>query len=629
MLHINDLVFRFGDRLLYDNATLHIPAGRKVGLVGRNGVGKSTLISLILGDLAAESGDIRLTPGARIGHVRQEAPDDALSVLGTVLAADGELSALEDELNSCTDPNRIAEIHTRLADIDAHSAEARAAKLLAGLGFDEEMQARAITGFSGGWRMRVALASTLFLEPDLLLLDEPTNYLDLEGVMWLETYLQTYPYTVLLISHDRDLLNKAVTHIVNLENARLKSYTGGYDRFETMKRDDQARQLALKSKQEDERRRLQDFADRFRAKATKAKQAQSRLKMLAKMQPIAAVVSDHTHPFTFPKAEPLSSPLIALESASVGYGDATPILSRLDLRIDMDDRIALLGANGNGKSTLAKLLSERLKPQDGKMRRSRKLKVAYFAQHQLDELRGEDTPFGHIKALMDDATEAQVRARLGGYGFGIEKADRKVKTLSGGEKARLMMAIATFDAPHLLILDEPTNHLDIDSREALAQGLNSFDGAVILISHDRHLVNSCADRLWLVEKGDVVPFDGSLDEYRVSLLETRRGLARGGRKPADTARKDKRVTEAQKREALAPLKQKLQETEAKIAELEALKQRSQEILADKRLYAPENKAKLQEIMTKSRQIDERLDQLEDRWLELSENLQPIMRTNIR
>lgn len=624
MLHINDITYRIGERLLFEEATVAIPAGHKVGLVGRNGAGKSTLLRMILKEIGPEGGDISIRQTATVGHVGQEAPGGPQSLLETVLQSHGELTKLTAEAETATDPHRIAEIHTRLADIGAHSAEARAASILAGLGFDAEAQSRSCASYSGGWRMRVALACVLFNEPDLLLLDEPTNYLDLEGVMWLESFLKNYPYTVLIVSHDRDLLNKAVTHIVHLENGKLNSYTGGYDRFEAMRREQMERQMALKAKQEAERRHIEAFVERFRYKASKAKQAQSRVKALERMKPIATMVDAQTVPFNFPKPEPLSSPLIVLEEASVGYEAEQPILKKLDLRIDMDDRIALLGANGNGKSTFAKLLSDKLKPMTGKLRKSRKLEIGYFAQHQLDELMPKASPFDHLAKLMPDAIEAKVRARLGSFGFGIDKADRPVESLSGGEKARLMFAIATFKQPQLLIMDEPTNHLDVDSREALIHAVNDYDGAVLLISHDRHLVNACADRLWLVEGGDVARFDGDLDDYRRHLLALRAGerAEKRGPKPADS-RKEARQAAAEERKRLAPYKRAVEKAEKLIEKLSDSKASLEQKLADPSLYevsSPENTSRITELQKQVGELSGKLEHAETEWLQAEEAL---------
>lgn len=622
MLHINDITFRIGDRLLFDAATVAVPAGHKVGLVGRNGAGKSTLLRMILKEIGPESGDISVRQTASVGHVGQEAPGGPQSLLETVLASNSELTALQTEAETATDPHRIAEIHTRLADIGAHSAEARAATILAGLGFDVAAQARPCSSYSGGWRMRVALACVLFNEPDLLLLDEPTNYLDLEGVMWLENFLRSYPYTVIIVSHDRDLLNKAVTHIVHLENGKLNSYTGGYDRFEDMRREQMERQMALKSKQEAERRHIEAFVERFRYKASKAKQAQSRIKALERMKPIATMVDAQTVPFNFPKPEPLSSPLIVLEQASVGYEEGKPVLNKLDMRFDMDDRIALLGANGNGKSTFAKLLSDKLKPMEGKIRKPKKLEIGYFAQHQLDELVPKASPYDHLAKLMPDAIEAKVRARLGGFGFGIDKADRPVESLSGGEKARLMFAIATFKKPQLLIMDEPTNHLDVDSREALIHAINEYDGAVLLISHDRHLVNACADRLWLVENGDVKRFEGDLDDYRRHLLALRAGerAEKRGPKVSDN-RKAARQIAADERKRLAPFKRAVETAEKSIETLESQKSVLEAKLADPALYedtSPAATKRIADIQVKLGEVKSRLDDAETDWVAAEE-----------
>ncbi len=569
MLHINDLSFRIEGRPLFEHATVAIPEGHKVGFVGRNGAGKTTLLRLIAGELHPDDGSIGFPKNARLAHISQEAPGGPETLLETVLAAHTELAALTAEAESAHDPHRISEIHTRLGDIDAHSAPARAARILSGLGFDEEAHQRPCAEFSGGWRMRVALAGGLFAEPDILLLDEPTNYLDLEGVLWLEDFIAAYPHTVLIVSHDRDLLNKAVDSILHLNERRLTFYTGGYDRFEETRREQQRLQLKLKKTQDDARKRMEAFVERFRAKATKARQAQSRLKALAKMQPIAAEVDQEVVPFRFPSPErPLGNPLIRVEGASAGYDPERPVLRKLDLRLDCDDRVGLLGANGNGKSTLAKLLCGKLTPSSGVRRASKKLEYGYFAQHQMDELRPKLSAYGHIAEMMPDATEAQKRARIAAVGFGADKADTPSEKLSGGEKARLLFALATFHAPHLLIFDEPTNHLDVDSREALIHALNDYEGAVILISHDRHLLEATVDRLWVVRGGAVTPYDGDLESYR------QESLGGGGKRTGEAAkanagqapdvkptREEERRQAAQRRAELAPLRKQLAQHE--------------------------------------------------------------------
>jgi len=625
MLHINDITYRIGDRVLFQGATAAINAGHKVGFVGKNGAGKSTLLKMILGELGSETGSISMPSRTRVGSVAQEAPGTEISLLDTVLEADTERNDLLIRAETETDPHEIAEIQTRLADIDAHSAPARAATILAGLGFDEEAQKRPCSEFSGGWRMRVALAAVLFAEPDLLLLDEPTNYLDLEGTLWLESYLKAYPYTVLLVSHDRDLLNKVVDHILHLENEKLTLYTGGYDQFEATRRARLELQMAMKKKQEAERRHLESFVDRFRYKASKARQAQSRVKMLEKMQPIAAVMESRIIPFKFPQPERLSPPIITMEGVSVGYEPGKPILKDIDLRIDQDDVIALLGANGNGKSTFAKLLSDRLKAETGRVRRSPTLKIGYFAQHQLDELNEAWTPYQYYEDLLPDKTEAQRRSQLGAVGFGKEKSDTKIENLSGGEKARLLMALAVFHKPHMLILDEPTNHLDVDSREALVQAINDYEGAVLLISHDRHLISLCADRLWLVENSGVHSFDGDIDDYREHLLALRRGSRNQKRRAGDDSRADARRDKAARREELQPLKDEIAKWEGAIEKLNGQIEKIDAALADQITYAgpPERARKLNQ---KRAEIVKMIEGAERRWLTATDAYEEALKT---
>jgi ATP-binding cassette subfamily F protein 3 len=624
MLHINDLSYRIEGRPIFEGATAGIPTGHKVGLVGRNGAGKTTLLKIIAGDLAPDMGSITMARNARIGHVAQEAPGGEESIIETVLAADTERAALLEEAEHATDPHRIAAIHERLNDIGAHSAPARAAQILAGLGFDETAQKRPCRALSGGWRMRVALAAVLFLEPEILLLDEPTNYLDLEGAMWLESYLRAYPHTVVIVSHDRDLLNRAVTAILHLDRGKLNFYSGGYDDFEEARREKQRLELKLKKHQDEERRRIQAFIDRFKAKATKAAQAQSRVKALAKMQPIAAQVDERVKPFHLPQPlKQLASPLMRFEDVAIGYAADAPVLQGLNLRIDQDDRIALLGQNGNGKSTFAKLIAGKLAPLSGQVFGAKRVDVGYFAQHQLDELNPLATPYDHMLQLMPDATEAQRRTRLGTYGFSADKADTKCAKLSGGEKARLLLALAAFHAPHLLILDEPTNHLDVDSRQALVQALAEYDGAVILISHDRHLIEACADRLWVVRGGTVRSYDGDMNTYRAELLAERgagtRGQSKTGAKAdaARSARADQRRASADRRANLAPLKKAMQVAEKKVETLGADIARLDAKLGDPQLYAKDPSA-AQSAAIERGQLVKRLSEAEEAWLIASE-----------
>ena len=624
MLHVNDMTFRLGGRVLFEKATLHLPQGRKMGLVGRNGTGKTTLFRMILGDAHPDEGSVRVRPSARIGTVTQEAPSGAASLLDTVLAADTERSALLAEAETVKDPMRIAEVHNRLADIDAQTAPARAARILSGLGFDEAAQARACSEFSGGWRMRVALAATLFSRPDFLLLDEPTNHLDLEAAMWLETYLASWPGTLLVISHDRTMLNKVVDEIAHLSELKLTRYAGNYDRFERTRRERMTQQVKLQAKQLSEQRRIQSFVDRFRAKATKAKQAQSRMKMLARMEPIASVVEDKTTTFNFPDPAPLSPPLIAMDEVSVGYG-AEPILKNLDLRIDMDDRIGLIGANGNGKSTLIKMLADRLKPQAGKIVKSSKLKIGYFAQHQQEELNLNESPFQHMARIMPMATETKVRSHLGRFGFSGDLANSKVEVLSGGEKARLLFALMSTEAPHILFLDEPTNHLDVDAREALVQALNEYDGAIVLVTHDSHLIDLVCDRLWLVADGACKPFEGDLDAYAGLLMEQRRlarreiRAAKDGDSVAPIDKKELRRERARQREETAALRKSVVDAERKMEKL------AQEItvleakMADPDIYNGPT-AKLMDLQLAHKKAKDKLAETEQQWLSAQETI---------
>ncbi len=527
MLQIDDLVFNAWGRRFFDRASLNLPPNAKVGLVGRNGVGKTTLFRLILGDLMADGGEINLPKGSRVASVDQEHPATPVSLLDTILAADTLRQALHDELETA-EPERMADIYNRLGEIDADRAPARAGEILAGLGFSTADLARPMSEFSGGWRMRVALAAALFAEPDLLLLDEPTNYLDLEGAMWLEARLRKYPNAAIIISHDRELLNNSVDSILHLREGKLDLYTGGYDDFERRRAEKARLQTASRAKQEAERAHLQSFVDRFKAKASKAAQAQSRMKRLAKLEPIAAVIEERVAPFTLPSPpRPLAPPLMRLEAASVGYDDV-PVLRNMNLRLDVDDRIGLLGVNGAGKSTFAKMAAGALGLQSGLMQRERRIQVGWFHQHQIEALDANDTPLDIIRRARPDDSETSYRSRLAQFGLGFDKQSTTVENLSGGERARLLLNLVAMAAPHLLILDEPTNHLDIDSRRALLDALNDYQGAVILITHDRSLMELVADRLWLAADGTVVPFNGDMDDYARLVLER----AKGGSAPS-------------------------------------------------------------------------------------------------
>src|SRR5712672_2567864 len=617
MLVLDDVSIRVAGRLLLDEASARIPSDARVGLIGRNGIGKTTLFRAITGELAVEHGSIDLPARARIGRLAQEAPGGPESLLEVVLAADVERGELLSEAETAHDPHRIAEIQTRLVDIGAHSAPARAAAILSGLGFSAADQARPCSEFSGGWRMRVALAATLFSAPDLLLLDEPTNYLDLEGTLWLEDHLANYPRTVIVISHDRDLLETSVDQILHLDRGKLTLYRGSYSSFEEQRATREMLNAKHAKRQKAERKRLQAFVDRFKAKASKARQAQSRVKMLERMKPIAALVMQDVREISFPAPEKmLSPPIIAVDDVSVGYDPKKPVLNRVTLRIDNDDRIALLGANGNGKSTLVKLLASRLSPFSGTITRAEKISIAYFAQHQLDELSEDGSPYDHVRKLMPDAPETKVRGRTGAIGFSGKAGDTLVKNLSGGEKARLLLGLATFFGPNMIILDEPTNHLDIDSRAALAEAINEFPGAVIMVSHDRYLIEACADRLWVVADHTVTTYDGDLDDYRRLVLSAR-GMRTNSRDRGSNERGNGRDKPARNGNAKrVPLQQKISEAEAEIARINGIISKIDTALALPDLFKRDPKQAAQ--LSKARAgAASALQRAEEEWLAAS------------
>ncbi len=611
MLKIEDITYSVEGRPLFEGASATIPTGHKVGLVGRNGAGKTTLFRLIKGELALEGGTITLPSRARIGGVAQEVPSSETSLLDTVLQADVERTALMAEADTATDPHRIADIQHRLADIDAWSAEGRASAILKGLGFDAEAQLRPCSAFSGGWRMRVALAGVLFAEPDYLLLDEPTNYLDLEGALWLEAYLQKYPHTVLIISHDRGLLNRAVQGILHLDDRKLTYWTGPYDQFARQMAERRAVLQAEAKKQELRRAHLQSFVDRFKAKASKAVQAQSRVKMLEKMVTITAPEDAKKVVFTFPKPEELSPPIINMDGAAVGY-DGPPVLRKMSLRIDQDDRIALLGRNGEGKSTLSKLLAGKLHTVEGKLVKSSKLRIGYFAQHQVDELHIDETPLQHLMRLRPAEGQPRLRARLAGFGLMADQAETVVGRLSGGQKARLSLLLATIEAPHLLILDEPTNHLDMESREALVEALTEYSGAVILVSHDMHLLSLVADRLWLVKGGAVTPYTEDLEAYRRQLLAGDEDA-----KPAKPVEKPKKAS----RDEVLALKAEVRKSEERLAKLNEMRDKLAKKLADPALYEAGRVGELETWNKKYAEVMGALDRAEAMWLAAQEKLE--------
>ncbi len=620
MLQIKDLTFDAWGRRFFNEANASPPPGAKIGLVGRNGAGKSTLFKLIKGELTPGGGDISLPRNARMASVDQEHPATDVSLLDTILAADIERAALTAELDTAP-PERLGEIYNRLIEIDADRAPSRAAEILAGLGFSTADLARAMAEFSGGWRMRVALAAALFAEPDLLLLDEPTNYLDLEGALWLEARLKKYPHTAIIISHDRELLNNSVDFILHLSEQKLELYTGGYDAFEKARAEKSRLLQSAKVKQEAERAHLQSFVDRFRAKASKATQAQSRLKRLAKLEPVSLTVEERIAPFVLPSPpRPLAPPLVRLEDATVGY-DGKAILRKLNLRLDIDDRIGLLGVNGAGKSTFAKMIAGALPIMHGHVHRDRRMSVGWFHQHQIEAMDPTDTPLEIIRRALPDSADHQRRSRLAQFGLGFDKQETTVANLSGGERARLLLNLVAMAAPHLLILDEPTNHLDIDSRRALLDALNDYSGAVILITHDRSLMELVADRLWLAADGSVKPFDGDMDDYAKFVLDRARVAARAPTQIKDEVKAAPAAPPPPSPKSaaakLSPLKRKLEAAEQTLARCTAEVADLDRRLAEPGLYAKDPMG-AKTLVDRRTRAQDRLDKAETEWMTAAE-----------
>ncbi len=618
MLTLNELTYRLGPRLLIDDATIALPNGARCGLVGRNGCGKSTLFRLLLGEIAAESGTFGLPRGAKMGHVAQEAPGGPITLLDYVLAADTERTALLEEAEVATDATRISDIQIRLYDIGAHAAPARAAAILAGLGFDAEAQGRPCSDFSGGWRMRVSLAAMLFLEPDMLLLDEPTNYLDIEGAIWLKSHLKRYPNTLLIVSHDKDFLNEVCDHILHLDRGKMTLYRGNYSIFAHMRAEKQMQIEKEAGKVAAQREHLQAFIDRFKAKASKAKQAQSRVKQLEKLGPVVTYANEESARLFLPNPQKqLAPPIVSMDNCAIGYGERT-VLRNLNLFIADDDRIGLLGQNGNGKSTLVKFIAGRMDPQHGSVTRAPKMKVAYFAQHQLDELSEEDTPYVLVRRKMPTAGEAQVRSKAAQLGFGFDKADTQIAKLSGGEKARLLLGLAAFDGPHLLILDEPTNHLDIPMREALVEALAEYKGAVIIVSHDRAILDASCDRLLLVADGQVKTFDGDLDDYEALIISGRaskddKPRVEGKNVESKTSLSDARAQKAERRANLKPLRDKAGLLEAQIEKYQGILARTDIALANPELFTKyPDRAK--QIVRDRANLVKHIEATEELWL---------------
>ena len=610
MLTLKNITYRIAGRMLLDEANLTVNEGYHLGLVGPNGTGKSTLFNLIDGEIELDSGEIEMPPKMTLGRVRQDLPDDDTTLLDIVLSADTERASLLEEVETETDTQRICDIYERLAEINAYEAPVNASIILSGLGFDIEAQARPISSFSGGWRMRVALAAALFMAPDLLLLDEPTNHLDFEAIIWLENYLQSYPKTYIIISHDREVLNKVCTHIAHLDQLKLEVYKGNYDEFETRKAQKDYNQQALHEKQQAQKKKAMDFVSKFGAKASKASQAQSRLKMIEKMDFVGAIMAERATAFNFPQPEPLGSPIISVKNVEVGYAVGEPVLSNLDFRIDQEDRIGLLGANGNGKSTLIKLLSGKLKELSGKYDPDTKLRIGYFAQHQSDEMDTNLTPYETMRDFIPGVDEHNIRAMIGKFGFNKDKADTKIKELSGGEKARLLFCMMSYDAPHIMLLDEPTNHLDMDARGALTQALNNYEGCVILVSHDPHLVEAVVDQLWLVADGTAKRFDGDLEEYKKLVIEQRKSERSATKK--DT--KDKKNNKSKgKNNNIDKILQKAER------DLERLSKRVQEIENDMTSEkALMNSGFMNDLLAQYKIAKKEFEDSENTWLELSE-----------
>jgi ATP-binding cassette, subfamily F, member 3 len=618
MLNLSGITVRLGGRTILDRATASLPPKSRVGLIGRNGAGKSTLMKVMIGELDPDDGGIEMPKRTRIGYIAQEAPAGTATPFETVLAADTERAQLLHDSETCEDPGKLAEIHERLIAVDAYTAPARAARILIGLGFDEEMQGKPLDSFSGGWKMRVALAALLFSEPDLLLLDEPSNHLDLEATLWLENFLKSYPAMMVVISHERDLLNNVVDNILHLEGGKTTLYSGGYDSFETQRAERAAQLAAAKASQDAQRAKLQDYVARNSARASTAKQAQSRAKALAKMQPIAAMAEDPSLSFDFPSPDELKPPLVTLDMASVGYTAGNPILKRLNLRLDPDDRVALLGRNGNGKTTLARLLAAQLAPMEGGVSAAGKMRVGYFTQYQVEELDGDDTPVEHMSRLMKGASPGAVRGQLGRFGFSGAKATTLVGKLSGGEKARLALALITRDAPHLLILDEPTNHLDVDAREALVQALNEYEGAVVLVSHDRHMLELTADRLVLVDNGTATEYVGSIDDYTDMILGKNQPKSEGGK----FNKKEDRKAAAAAREKQQQMRKAVSDAEADMAKLEVVRTALDLAMFDPQSAGPDYASlTMSELSQRRGKIVAALEAAEAKWVKASDALE--------
>ena len=617
MINFKNISFSVGGVSLFEDTSAFVPTGHKVGIVGRNGAGKTTLFKLILNEISLDGGVIEVPKNYRLGAVAQEAPSNEEKLIDTVLAADTERAKLLNASEIETDPNKIADIHIRLADIDAYSAEGRASSILSGLGFNQTDQNSLCSSFSGGWRMRVALASVLFSNPDVLLLDEPTNYLDFEGTAWLENYLQKFKNTVLVISHDRNLLNKSVNGILHLFNKKLQFYSGNYDTFDNERRSQLEQKISQKIKQDAQRAHIQSFVDRFKAKASKARQAQSRIKILEKMTPIVIEEDQKIPQFKFEEVSKFAPPLVTLDQASVGYNNVE-VLKNINIQINPDDRIGLLGVNGEGKSTFSKLIAKKINLINGKLQVPQKLKIGYFAQHQLDELRPDETPFQHLYLKLNKEIPSKIKAKLGSAGFTPETMDLEVRRLSGGQKARLLLLLVVIEKPDLLILDEPTNHLDIESREALIMALNDYKGSLILVSHDAFLVERLVDRLLIIKDGNVSEFSGDIHDYRKFVLNDNTKK----KKQKNVLKKDN-LNDLVSKSSLPDLKKSLTYSEKRIFEYENQKKKLEIEMLDENFYASNNQRRAQEVSVSLKKVIELITEEEKNWEKIAENIESI------
>ncbi|MEJ1354489.1 MAG: ATP-binding cassette domain-containing protein [Candidatus Sedimenticola sp. (ex Thyasira tokunagai)] len=627
MLKFDHLSLRRGTRQLFADACFTIHPGQRAGLTGANGTGKSSLFALIRDQLHADGGDFYRPRDWVIAHVAQETPSDDRPAIDYVLDGDEELREVEQALVEAEEGHqgeRVAELHGRLENIGGYTARSRAARLIHGLGFKPGEEEHPVSSFSGGWRMRLNLAQALMCRSDLLLLDEPTNHLDLDAVIWLEQWLKAYSGTLLLISHDRDFLDAVTTHIAHIEQESVTLYSGNYSAFERTRAERLANQQAAFEKQQREVAHIRSYVDRFRAKATKARQAQSRLKALERMELIAPAHIDSPFHFAFKPPEKSPNPLLRLEKMDAGYGDIR-IIEQLNLGLSPGDRIGLLGPNGAGKSTLIKLMAGTLKPQEGERETAQDLKTGYFAQHQLDQLRPDQTPLEHLARLDRKASEQSLRNFVGGFGFSGERAESPVAPFSGGEKARLVLALLVYQRPNLLLLDEPTNHLDLEMRHALSQALQEYEGAMVLVSHDRHLLRTTCDQLLLVNDGNVAEFKGDLDDYPRWLAERERYSTTTSdaeeKEHSATARKDRKRQEAERRRQLQPLRNKLKKLEQQLERLSDSQAVLEKTLAEAEIYEERNRARLKELLTEKSGVDRNLIETEESWLLASEELE--------